>query len=124
MKTAEEIIKKHIPNGIANIKAIGKGNGKPQYQAEINIIIKCMEEFADQFKSDIPAKSVKETVDECFLYMSFPDINESAKQAIIRAFENRDNLEKDIPFIKIIEWIKSVVETSEHGFTYFAPKDF
>lgn len=38
--TAEQIMLKHIPNGIQNIK--GKGDGKPQYQAEKDIIIKCM----------------------------------------------------------------------------------
>lgn len=46
--TAEEIRKKNIPNGIINIKAIGKGNGKPQYKAEKDVIIKCMEEYAQQ----------------------------------------------------------------------------
>lgn len=47
-KTVEEIIKENIPNGIVNIKAVGKGNGKPQYQAEIDIISKCMKQFALQ----------------------------------------------------------------------------
>ena len=46
MVTKEEIIKKNIPNGIVNIKAKGKGNGKPQYQAEIDIIKICMDEYA------------------------------------------------------------------------------
>ena len=45
-KTAEEIIKENIPNGIVNMKAVG--NGKPQYQAEIAIISKCMHQFALQ----------------------------------------------------------------------------
>jgi hypothetical protein len=47
-KSALDIIKKYIPNGIVNIHAIGKGNGKAQYQAEIDIIAKCMHEFASQ----------------------------------------------------------------------------
>lgn len=41
--TKEEIIKKHIPNGIVNIK--GSGDGKPQYKAEIEAIERCMEEY-------------------------------------------------------------------------------
>lgn len=44
MVIAEEIMLKNIPNGIQNIK--GKGDGKPQYQAEKDIIIKTMIEFA------------------------------------------------------------------------------
>lgn len=43
-KEAEEIIKRIIPNGIQNVK--GKGDGKPQYRAEIEAIKKCMFEFA------------------------------------------------------------------------------
>ena len=42
--TAEEVMIKYIPNGTVNIK--GKGDGKPQYQAEKDIIQKCMIEFA------------------------------------------------------------------------------
>lgn len=45
-----EIIKRHIPNGIVNVK--GKGDGKPQYKAEIAIIEKCMEEYAYSLLSD------------------------------------------------------------------------
>ena len=41
--TNEAIIKENIPNGIVNVKAIGGGNGKPQYQAEINAISICMD---------------------------------------------------------------------------------
>jgi hypothetical protein len=44
--TAEEIMKKNIPNGIVNIK--GKGDGKPQYRAEVDVIVKCMVEYAEQ----------------------------------------------------------------------------
>lgn len=44
--TAKEIMKKNIPNGIVNIK--GKGDGKPQYRAEVDVIVKCMEEYAEQ----------------------------------------------------------------------------
>jgi hypothetical protein len=40
---AEEIILKHIPSGIQNIK--GKGDGKPQYIAEKDVIKLCMVEF-------------------------------------------------------------------------------
>lgn len=42
--TAEELMLQYIPNGIQNIK--GSGDGKPQYRAEVNIITKCMREFA------------------------------------------------------------------------------
>lgn len=45
-KDAYDIVKKNIPNGIINVKAIGKGNGVPQFQAEVDIIIKCMEEYS------------------------------------------------------------------------------
>ena len=51
MKTAEEIIKLNIPNGIVNIKS--KGDSKPQYEAELAIIKKCMEEYAAQFKNNL-----------------------------------------------------------------------
>ena len=39
-------MKKNIPNGIVNIK--GKGDGKPQYRAEVDVIVKCMVEYAEQ----------------------------------------------------------------------------
>jgi hypothetical protein len=45
---AREIIKANIPSGIVNIKAIGGGNGKPQYKAEIDVIVKCMKEYASK----------------------------------------------------------------------------
>lgn len=38
-----EIIKEKIPFGVQNVKAIGKGNGKPQYEAEKKIIAECMD---------------------------------------------------------------------------------
>lgn len=44
--STEDIIKRNIPNGVVNIKAKGKGNGKPQYKAEIEVIKKCMKEYA------------------------------------------------------------------------------
>jgi hypothetical protein len=44
--TIDEIILKYIPSGIQNIK--GKGDGKPQYIAEKEIIKLCMIEFAKQ----------------------------------------------------------------------------
>lgn len=47
-ETAEQIIKRNIPNGIVNFKAKGKGDGKPQYEAEIAVIKKCMQEYASQ----------------------------------------------------------------------------
>lgn len=46
MLSTKEIIKKYIPNGIQNIK--GKGDGKPQYLAEIEIIEKCINEYTKQ----------------------------------------------------------------------------
>ena len=44
LPTAEELMFKYIPHGIQNIK--GKGDGKPQYNAEKDVIQKCMIEFA------------------------------------------------------------------------------
>lgn len=52
---AKAIIKKHIPHGIVNIK--GKGDGKPQKRAEDDVIIKCMEEYA-QSKQEWESKWV------------------------------------------------------------------
>jgi hypothetical protein len=54
--TEYEIIRKNIPNGIVNIKAIGKGNGKPQKQAEDDIIAKCMRDFANQETDELVKK--------------------------------------------------------------------
>lgn len=45
-KSKEDIIKEIIPLGIVNVK--GKGDGKPQYQAEKDAIGKCMDEYAQQ----------------------------------------------------------------------------
>jgi hypothetical protein len=59
---ADEIIKKNIPNGIVNIK--GKGDGKPQYKAEIDIIKKCMQEYAERLAgSSISPSSVPVSID-------------------------------------------------------------
>lgn len=41
----EEILKKHIPEGIQNIK--GKGDGKPQYRAEIQAIKNVVKEIVE-----------------------------------------------------------------------------
>lgn len=50
---AWKIIKKNIPNGIANVHAKSKGNGKPQYQAEIDVIKLCMEQYSSQANNSI-----------------------------------------------------------------------
>lgn len=42
----EEIINEVIPNGIVNVK--GKGDGKPQYKAEKDVIRRCMTIYARQ----------------------------------------------------------------------------
>lgn len=53
MKTAEEIRYKYMPNGAINLKLVGGGNGKPQYEYEKMIMIQMLEEYANQFKPQI-----------------------------------------------------------------------
>jgi len=48
-RTPEEIIKSVIPSGIQNVK--GKGDGKPQYKAELEAIKKCMIEYTNDFRA-------------------------------------------------------------------------
>ncbi len=42
----EEVMLRYIPNGIQNIK--GKGDGKPQYKAEVEVITNSMKEYAKE----------------------------------------------------------------------------
>lgn len=44
--TAEEIRNKYMPNGAINLRLIGAGNGKPQYDYEKKIMREMLEEYA------------------------------------------------------------------------------
>ncbi len=87
MVSAEEIIKKFIPEGIQNLKKVGGGDGKPQYRAEIDIIKKCMIEFAKlhtkaqkeaivknvKHESTAPWEEHSYNIDENSILSAYPD---------------------------------------------------
>lgn len=43
---AEEIRYKYMPNGAINLKLVGGGNGKPQYEYEKKIMRQMLDEYA------------------------------------------------------------------------------